>query len=149
MSRLDDLQSRVAAMSDDEILTALGPDADSYQEDALDVYRHEAERRGLRLYPDDAQDEPEDAGEGEPDESDGEAGELSSAADRGVKRHPAADEFSAGDRDVECFHCGAKHFLEIQVALPTMVESTVRWLPASVLRCPNCGLLMWFGEPAP
>jgi hypothetical protein len=145
MSHLDDLQERVAAMSDGEILVALGPDADSYQEDALAVYHREAERRGLRLDDDDAEPGPEDEG----DESAEAEDALPSGTDRSVRRNPAADEFSAGDRDVECFHCGAKHFLEIQVALPTMVENAVRWLPASVLRCPNCGLLMWFGEPTP
>jgi hypothetical protein len=150
MSRLEELQARVAAMSDDEILTAIGPDADSYHEDALVVYRQEAERRGLSL----DGDEPEEDDQQGPDSDEGgEEERIETAAtpssERAVRKHPDAAEFSAGDRDVECFHCGAKELLELQVGLPVVAESGVRFMPSNVLRCPNCGLLMWFGEPAP
>ncbi len=61
---------------------------------------------------------------------------------------PDAGEFTAGDREVECFHCGGKKFLEHDVALPVRGSGgLVSPMPVMVLHCVDCGCLLWFGEP--
>ncbi len=46
--QLSDLEQRIAALSDDELVTMAGTEADSYRPEALEIARRELERRGFR-----------------------------------------------------------------------------------------------------
>jgi hypothetical protein len=145
---LDRLRERLLEMSDDEIREALGS-PEELRADALEMYHEEAIRRGLSMP---GEPEPEDE---EPVESGRAASSyprmtvgLSASRPPSEEAAPKADEFTAGDREVECFHCGGKSFVEQVVALPVRSEDGMSHpLPVSLLQCVDCGCLLWFGEP--
>ena len=144
---LDALRTRVAGLADAEILEALGPDSGSYVAEALEIYRAEAARRGLEApvagrrgraaAPPRVEPLADDENDAEEDDHAGDSAGLTDGA--------AAGEFSAGDRDVECLHCGRQGFTEHAVVLPTAGAPV--GMPVTVLRCTHCGLLLWFAEP--
>jgi hypothetical protein len=150
---LDALRARVAGLADAEVLEALGPDSGSYVAEALEVYRAEAARRGLEAPAPGRRGravvppEVELLADGEDDaDGDGVEGDHDAAGESaGLADGAAAGEFSAGDRDVECLHCGRQGFSEHTVVLATAGAPV--GMPVTVLRCTHCGLLLWFAEP--
>lgn len=142
---LDRLQRRVIEMSDEEIREALRSE-DELREDALEIYREEAIRRGLSMAEEPETEEPAPTtGTGE-SRGDHEEGPAPSLARRGVEND--SGEFTAADREVECQHCGGRKFIEHEVALPVRgAQGSVTAMPVTVLHCIDCGSLLWFGEP--
>ncbi|MFH1176034.1 MAG: hypothetical protein V1750_01410 [Acidobacteriota bacterium] len=146
-SGFEALQERVAGLSDAEILEALAAQ-DDLVEEAVAIYREEAARRALE--PGEEEDEVAALAAGETP-ADGLGEETEAVA---PFAHLAGDanvgEFTAADREVECPHCANHRFLAHEVLLsltPGSPAAVSLGLPATLLRCSNCGYLVFFGEP--
>ena len=135
------LDFRIASLADDELVRLLTVDAAQYREEALDIARAEASRRGLELAT--ARPEAKPAGAS--------LGTALRAFGRGVAAHLSPGRYTAAGKVVVCPHCGDDSF-EAQTAVVNTRGLTffgLDWLDkgATVLACARCGLVQWFRTP--
>jgi uncharacterized protein len=141
----DPIRSRVARLSDDELVKMILDEPDQYRPDALAVAKAEAAKRNLSL-----EDVPRPL-EGE--ETASLASALLGSLKVGARKAVASEEpstYQAGGLAVSCTHCKNNQFYLHKVLLNTrgLTFFKLDWLNrgATVLVCANCGMIQWFSE---
>ena len=136
------LRLRIESLTDDELVRLLTVEADQYREEALDIARAEAARRGVVI------------GDPAPVASPGGAhiGTALRAFGQGVGQAVATAfrpaRYTAAGKALLCTHCGHDRF-DSQSAIVNTRGLTffgLDWLDkgATVLACTRCGLVQWF-----
>ncbi len=136
---------RIVSLTDDELIRLLTVEAEQYRDEALDLARAEATRRGL------------DIGDSGPAPKLGGAniGTALRAFGQGVGQAVATAfrpaRYTAGGKTLLCTHCGHDRF-DSQTAVVNTRGLTffgLDWLDkgATVLSCTRCGLVQWFRTP--
>ncbi len=137
----DTLRSRIASLTDSELVRLLTVDADQYRDEALDIARVEAEQRGLAI----GADRPEALAGG------ANLGTALRAFGQGVAGAFAPGRYSAAGKVVLCTHCGHDTFGSQSAVVNTrgLTFFGLDWLDkgATVLSCSHCGLVQWFRTP--
>ena len=132
---------RIVSLTDAELVHLLTFEADQYRDEALDMARAEAARRGLLI------------GVPTPEASPGGAiiGTALRAFGQGVTTPFLPGRYTAASKAVVCTHCGHDRF-DSQTAVVNTRGLTffgLDWLDngATVLACTRCGLVQWFRDP--
>jgi len=136
---------RIVSLTDDELTRLLTVEAEQYREEALDIARAEAERRGLVI------------GASSPDPNPGGAniGTALRAFGQGVGQAVASaykpGRYTAGGKALLCTHCGHDRFDSQSAVVNTrgLTFFGLDWLDkgATVMACTRCGLVQWFRTP--
>jgi len=132
---------RIVSLTDDELVRLLTVEADQYRDEALDLARAEAARRGLVI------------GDPAPEASSGGAtiGTALRAFGQGVATAFMPSPYTAAGKAVVCPHCGHDRFDSQSAVVNTrgLTFFGLDWLDkgATVLACTRCGLVQWFRTP--
>ncbi len=132
------LRLRIASLTDDELVRLLTVEADQYRDEALDIARTEAARRGVVI------------GDPAPVTSPGGApiGTALRALGQGVATAFLPGQYAAAGKVVLCTHCGHDRFDSQSAVVNTrgLTFFGLDWLDkgATALACTRCGLVQWF-----
>ena len=141
----DALSLRISSLTDGELVRLLTVDAAQYREEALDLARSEASRRGL-VVGDAAVEAP--AGSRPVGAA---LGNAVRAFGQGFAAQLSPGRYTAAGKVVLCPHCGHDAF-DAQTAVVNTRGLTffgLDWLDkgATVLACATCGRIEWFRTP--
>ena len=136
---------RIVSLTDAELIRLLTVEAEQYRDEALDIARAEAARRGLVIGGSSPDPNPGGANIGTALRAFGkDVGQAVATAFR-----PAS--YTAGGKALRCPHCGHDRFDSQSAVVNTrgLTFFGLDWLDtgATVLACTRCGLVQWFRTP--
>jgi hypothetical protein len=126
---MTDLQKRVKATNDVDLVRMLTLDADTYSAEALELAEAEARRRGLPI-------DPAFIPAGEPEQP------------PQPPHDEEVDEFQSGGLNIRCTQCGGTHFRRRKMLMNTrgLTYFNLDWLNkgAMALICKQCKMIQLF-----